>query len=1194
MKRHHKKAIKHGWETPLSLPEDASASVPASSFPLEASTEYLPQSIVGQHDEDNETLHFDPNTDFETTSPVALPKSLQVTTESLEVQPPDVTIIGELFSIQQLHPSTILAGMRVWCPEPNDFLLYTQSSSTSGCCPTERDFRRAGLFKDEHQQKGSGFLNLARHHMSRHSTSAQTDLNLAWLLWAMILSIQALEVQSNSLNYTTLLTSLLSALQAPSTIPPVTIPLTAAEAKKAYTRPTSGPRSEPSLLGEFNMMQAQDIGDGHAYFSLRDTIRFIHAIGNVLEPAFVVDMGRSQLYCSDFAHSRTQRGLELLRDSLLSFGFAGVPSHITDPTQLQIRRNRICSKLIVGIYFLTFWSDSFESLSSKQNRGSVWVLFVTIASPSSFPGSSNCTYNSGRNTFLVAVGPSGKGSSHDQVYRQLKVDMEVLQNHDKPFVSYSGYLRKECASVFSIYCWKQDTPERTESNGLASWKSHANVIYGRVSDCRSEQVSLPSCESCLTYRLNSTTSDLKKKHFCTSVPTCLDWNPTMNLTISYASLNKVVENLRQCVVIDKQKPECERTIDRKDLVDTMRVSGISPSLSDSIAKDLMANPDHLPNLPALWGYTKFCDVNDSIEVVMHLLFLGIVRSLAKDVVYDFLSGRKQWTSYVSRTAVILNDVSSLNIYWLRVQPIRSGTFGGWVSENYLAYGRLVKYLTAVTENVAAIDSPYIDPPLLANRMTTVQMQKWLYARDKRVIRRDGRQLALRDDYVYTLQTLGWTGPGSGPPIRRRHLSKSATLCQFQECVVSCHSMVSSVMSIRNLPTESQLLEVDRSVKLYLSFDHLYHMLGSNSSHIDSNLDIPRTQTIPVATGQAAGQAACNTYHDTTDDESTDDSEGSVSDASGEANSGLGVLLPSDRIGLIPALGKRNKINLLKISNTLARYGPYRFLSELGPQGEGAIQTIKPIIKKIGGIWRDKWAIHVAEGWSCRRYSKSAVGIVADALEASRPTCSDSQLVYLDIVAKVFSQHATHSDPISTVSGADNHANNNYILEDGMAADEGNAARAMDYILGGPITPKKNMLKIYKNRGDIEMLLEAGVKPISVAVLTSRHKVGCVLYGSVYKDDKKVLKVICLETTEFVMEKCGASFFRWAVSSKDRINDASFEEVAGVEDYGILLPLHAHHHGSVFTVYYLITYWWNELNANGSLGLHKVTCQPRSS
>ena len=54
---------------------------------------------------------------------------------------------------------------------------------------------------------------------------------------------------------------------------------------------------------------------------------------------------------------------------------------------------------------------------------------------------------------------------------------------------------------------------------------------------------------------------------------------------------------------------------------------------------------------------------------------------------------------------------------------------------------------------------------------------------------------------------------------------------------------------------------------------------------------------------------------------------------------------------IPALARRNKINLVNLPDTLRRFCSYQYISELGPKDEGAIQLVKPIIKKLGGIKR---------------------------------------------------------------------------------------------------------------------------------------------------------------------------------------------------------------------------------------------------
>jgi hypothetical protein len=72
---------------------------------------------------------------------------------------------------------------------------------------------------------------------------------------------------------------------------------------------------------------------------------------------------------------------------------------------------------------------------------------------------------------------------------------------------------------------------------------------------------------------------------------------------------------------------------------------------------------------------------------MHLLFLGIIKS-SLNTMKKWLSKNGYLTDFFARSKflnVLLDDV---NIEWLRIEDFREGKFGGWVSENFVAFSRI--------------------------------------------------------------------------------------------------------------------------------------------------------------------------------------------------------------------------------------------------------------------------------------------------------------------------------------------------------------------------------------------------------------------------------------------------------------------------------------------------------------------------
>ena len=80
------------------------------------------------------------------------------------------------------------------------------------------------------------------------------------------------------------------------------------------------------------------------------------------------------------------------------------------------------------------------------------------------------------------------------------------------------------------------------------------------------------------------------------------------------------------------------------------------------------------------------EFNAFIDVIMHLLFLGVVKSI-KEVMNEFLRKERNWFKLNERNNKVYNILRSLGLYWL---PVIDGN-NGWVSENYLGFSGLIKW-----------------------------------------------------------------------------------------------------------------------------------------------------------------------------------------------------------------------------------------------------------------------------------------------------------------------------------------------------------------------------------------------------------------------------------------------------------------------------------------------------------------------
>ena len=142
------------------------------------------------------------------------------------------------------------------------------------------------------------------------------------------------------------------------------------------------------------------------------------------------------------------------------------------------------SNLTVNI---TLWSDDHEPNGTKDNRGSIWTLTVTIETK-------DCNGYSTLNTYPISI--STKGAPHDIVFKRLADDMCMLSSSTNFYVyvkTASGNLKVN--TLLSSYL--ADSPEKrsilamTLGNGVyAQW-------FGYSANLRACHLIFSACSRCL-------------------------------------------------------------------------------------------------------------------------------------------------------------------------------------------------------------------------------------------------------------------------------------------------------------------------------------------------------------------------------------------------------------------------------------------------------------------------------------------------------------------------------------------------------------------------------------------------------------------------------------------------------------------------------------------------------------------------
>jgi hypothetical protein len=332
-------------------------------------------------------------------------------------------------------------------------------------------------------------------------------------------------------------------------------------------------------------------------------------------------------------------------------------------------------------------------LYSKQTFGLMilipvprWPLGVTVGLPEG--PHHNC------NTFLLTLGSSK--IDHSEAYDKLTSELNSINRNDIWLHLYLQQQKMGITAHVRPYCFLQDTPETTDCNQTASWKSPHTILSSFIVDINPLQTKLPSCRVCLSKRKLGlfTTGHRTMGESC-----CLNWYPPVTVPITKDQLISSCTEAHSIVTNDPQDvPKLAR--------DMLRQNGLSPKLVQKIIH-AGAHSQPFPALPPLWFMDSF-DICDLIEVFNLLLFLGIAKTLLKDILYPWISCRRQWKDFVSLTEHPWSVLTWLRLDWLKLLPMAPNSksnahYNGWTRGHYISC--IFVFAPDGTIPIAALNSP---------------------------------------------------------------------------------------------------------------------------------------------------------------------------------------------------------------------------------------------------------------------------------------------------------------------------------------------------------------------------------------------------------------------------------------------------------------------------------------------------------
>jgi hypothetical protein len=127
--------------------------------------------------------------------------------------------------------------------------------------------------------------------------------------------------------------------------------------------------------------------------------------------------------------------------------------------------------------------------------------------------------------------------------------------------------------------------------------------------------------------------------------------------------------------------------------------------------------------PPSWERRELCE---HIDVLMHLVFLGIVKSVIKWIQY-WMTLKSKNARFVEFAKDLLEECNNLHLSWLKCAPYKGGKFGGWVSEHYLGFARIAKWFYSQIANLSDVEE-WTEPQTHYSTWTLKDNRAWLRLR----------------------------------------------------------------------------------------------------------------------------------------------------------------------------------------------------------------------------------------------------------------------------------------------------------------------------------------------------------------------------------------------------------------------------------------------------------------------------------
>ena len=506
--------------------------------------------------------------------------------------------------------------------------------------------------------------------------------------------------------------------------------------------------------------------------------------------------------------------------------------------------------VLLGIEF----SDDFDPNNSiKANRQSVWMKCVTVSPLST-------DMHNMETTFPISFGP--KGVSHEIVECHMVKELKHLQSPNEHNLFYYYRTQSMVRVHFEILISLQDQPERRGCCGLmlgqgsyaARWgySCNFNAVSHSIVSCDKcygellENIGVTSCNKCTNWEIVGTGCTILESdppdHFPANASHLTDTNKISPFQLSFDILKDAVKQAHNNWIQNSwdsknveaylrtfciNKDSIKKIVNNAENINTQtfltKNCAQYPIEYAALIERMRYEPHEFEQWKAPSSWHRNVELPQHVDVIMHMVFLGVVKTVTYQI-QEWTKLRGKYTAFLSYMLGTLCSLRSLNLSWLNILSYEGGKLGGWVSENYVGFLRVYKWVYSMLDTVAD-DVKYIEPVKPYTEWNGRECEQWLHSRG---LNKTGTANEKK------IRVATYMRAHNGPPLMMK--PKGGSVKNVKSLVKAMQAMVSHIMS--NKIDETSVNETRRHIKIFLCcFDKVDAAIRDGQSAIAQKDDM---------------------------------------------------------------------------------------------------------------------------------------------------------------------------------------------------------------------------------------------------------------------------------------------------------------------------------------------------------------------